>query len=54
MKEIVQTIKIKIKMTDLSVIDRIDRFFEYKFLLGEQPHELKLPKCVKISKKKIR
>ena len=30
----------------LSVIDRIYRFFEYKFL----PNELKLPKWVNVSK----
>ena len=37
----------------LSVIDRIYRFFEYKFLPGEQPDELKLPKWVKVSKKRF-
>ena len=35
----------------LSSIDRIYRFFEYKFLPGEQPDELKLPKWVKVSEK---
>ena len=35
----------------LSVIDRIYQFFEYTFLPGEQPDELKLPKLVKVSKK---
>ena len=35
----------------LSVIDRIYQFFEYKFLPGEQPDELKLPKWVKVSEK---
>ena len=38
--------------TILSVIDKIDRFFEYKFLLDKQPDELKLPKWVKVKKKK--
>ena len=37
----------------LSVIDRIYQFFEYKFLPGEQPDELKLPKWVKVSKKRF-
>ena len=37
----------------LSVIDRIYRFFEYQFLPGEQPDELKLPKWVKVSKKRF-
>ena len=37
----------------LSVINRIYQFFEYKFLLGEQPDELKLPKWVKVSKKRF-
>ena len=37
----------------LSVINRIDQFFEYIFLLGEQPDELKLPKWVNVNKKKI-
>ena len=37
----------------LSVIDRIYRSFEYKFLPGEQPDELKLPKWVKVSKKRF-
>ena len=30
--------------TILSVIDRTDHFFEYKFLSGDQSDELKLPK----------
>ena len=37
----------------LSVIDRIYRVFEYQFLPGEQPDELKLPKWVKVSKKRF-
>ena len=37
----------------LSVIDRIYRFFEYQFLPGEQPDELKLSKWVKVSKKRF-
>ena len=40
--------------TVVSVIDRIYQFFEYKFLPGEQSDELKLPKWVKVSKKKTR
>ena len=39
--------------TILSVIDRINQFFEYKSLLDKQPDGLKLPKWVKVSKKKI-
>ena len=39
--------------TILSVIDKIDRLFQYKFLLDKQPDELKLPKWVKVKKKKI-
>ena len=35
----------------LSVIDRISQFFEYKFLLGKESDELKLPKWVKVNKK---
>ena len=34
----------------LSVIDRIDQFFEYKFLSGEQPDESNLSQWVKVSK----
>ena len=37
----------------LSVINRIYQFFEYKFLLGEQPDESNLPKWVKVSKQKF-
>ena len=37
----------------LSVINRIYQFFEYKFLLGEQPDESNLPKWVKISKQRF-
>ena len=40
-------------ITVVSVIDRIYQFFEYKFLLGEQSDELKLPKWVKVSKKRF-
>ena len=36
----------------LSVIDRIYQLFEYKFFSGEQSSESKLPKWVKVSKKK--
>ena len=50
MKEIVQIIKIK--MTSL-IISAIEQFFEYKYLPGEQPEELKLPKWVKVSKKRF-
>ena len=39
--------------TILSVIDRTDHFFEYKFLSGDQSDELKLPKWVKVSKKRF-
>ena len=35
----------------LSVVDRICQFFEYTFLPGEQPDQLKLPELVKVSKK---
>ena len=35
----------------LSVINRIYQFFEYKFLLGEQPDELKLPKWIKVKQR---
>ena len=35
----------------LSVIDRISQSFEYKFLLGKESDELKLPKWVKVNKK---
>ena len=35
----------------LSVIDRIDQFFEYKFLSGKQADESELPKWVNINKK---
>ena len=38
----------------LSVIDQIDQFFEYTFLPGEQPDQLKLPKWVAVSNKKKR
>ena len=37
----------------LSVIDRTDHFFEYKFMLGDQSDELKLPKWVKASQKRF-
>ena len=37
----------------LSVINRIYQFFEYKFLLGEQPDELNLPKWIKVSKQRF-
>ena len=37
----------------LSVINRIYQFFEYKFLLGEQPDESNLPKWVKVSKQRF-
>ena len=37
----------------LSVIDRIYQFFKYKFSSGEQPDELKLPKWVKVNKKRF-
>ena len=37
----------------LSVINRVYKFFEYKFLLGEQPDESNLPKWVKISKQRF-
>ena len=37
----------------LSVINRIYQFFEYKFLLGEQPDESNLPKWVKVSKQRL-
>ena len=54
MKEIVQIIKMKIRLnTILSVIDRIDHFFEHKSLPDKQPDELKLPKWVKVSKKRF-
>ena len=55
MKEIVQITKMKNDRlnTILSVIDKIYRFFEYKFLPVEQPDELKLPKWVKVSKKRF-
>ena len=33
----------------MTVIDRIYQFFEYKFLPGEQPDELNLPKWVNVS-----
>ena len=39
--------------TMVSVIDRINQFFKYKFLAGKQPDELQLPKWVKISKKRF-
>ena len=42
----------RVTMT-LSVIDRRYRFFEYKFLLGEQSDELKSPKWVKVNKKDL-
>ena len=35
----------------LSVVDRIYQFFEYTYLPGEQPDQLKLPELVKVSKK---
>ena len=37
----------------LSVIDRIYKFFEYRFLPGEQPDESNLPKWIKVSKQKF-
>ena len=37
----------------LSVINRVYKFFEYKFLLGEQPDESNLPKWVKVSKQRF-
>ena len=37
----------------LSVIDRIDQFFEYKFLLGEQPDESNLSQWVKVSENNL-
>ena len=37
----------------LSVIGRIYQFFEYTFLPGEQPDQLKLPEWVKVSKKRF-
>ena len=36
----------------LSVINRVYKFFEYKFLLGEQPDESNLPKWIKASKQR--
>ena len=37
----------------LSVINRINQFFEYKFLSGKQADESKLPKWVNINKKRF-
>ena len=37
----------------LSVIGRIYQFFEYTFLSGEQPDQLKLLEWVKVSKKRF-
>ena len=37
----------------LSVINRVYKFFEYKFLLGEQPDESNLPKWIKASKQRF-
>ena len=37
----------------LSVVERIYRFFQYKFLPGEQPDELKLPKRFDMIKNKV-
>ena len=37
----------------LSVIDKIDQFFEYKFLSRKQADESEIPKQVNINKKKI-
>ena len=37
----------------LSVINRIDQFFEYKFLSDEQPDESNIPKWVKVSKQRF-
>ena len=37
----------------LSVIDRIDQFFEYKFLSGEQPDESNLSQWVKVSENNL-
>ena len=38
----------------LSVIERIYQFFEYKFLPSEQSHELKLPKWIKVNKRRFK
>ena len=37
----------------LIVIDKIDQFFEYKFLSGKQADESEIPKWVNINKKRI-
>ena len=37
----------------LSVINRIYKFFEYKFLPGEQSDESNLPKWIRVSKKRL-
>ena len=37
----------------LTLIGRIYQFFEYKFFSGEQSDELKLPKWVKVNKKRF-
>ena len=37
----------------LSVIDRIDQFFEYKFFSGEHSDELKSPKWVRVSEERF-
>ena len=37
----------------LSVINRIYKFFEYKFLPGEQSDESNLPKWINVSKKRL-
>ena len=37
----------------LSVINRIDQFFEYKFLSDEQPDKSNIPKWVKVSKQRF-
>ena len=38
----------------LSVIERIYQFFEYKFLPSELSHELKLPKWIKVNKRRFK
>ena len=37
----------------LSVIDRIDQFFEYKFFSGEHSDELKLPNWLRVSEERF-
>ena len=43
----------KNKNDELSVINRIYQFFEYKFLSGEQPDESNLPKWIKVRKQRF-